>query len=570
MNINLNITKNSSINRLLKLLSSEKHSVGLIGYGRSLKLEIESETGNKITEPLKFIILTGRNVYEEKNFEFEDYSIEIQYQPLSYCQHKIVKERNAKWVFIFKDCVIYGDEKAGDYFEKIEDKNSGVCEYLKSLAKEIYADGPYPLKKAEIERIRYRLFIESERLKENVKNNHNNAQFLMGEGFHRLIETYFRLERIWAQSTSSSYVLYELKKHNYNLYEYGINFLNEQNIRHKFYYYYKITEEILKPFGGFSEDFKSGKRRGYTKNYSILLHPVYFLIQSVESSILQEDYKYYRLYSLIKLLKFLKPYYFYFIEVTAYGLLAAGLAMIPTYFTKLIFDTVIPAKNYGLLKILLITGGIAAGFKALLDLLQNYYSAYMQSLIDYDVKFRFYKKIFDLPFSYFTNKKTGEVIFKFSDLSAAIGILSNLIIQMLEYILYFFLFPVIIIIIDYKLALLSAIVIPFNAYCYYKLSDYIRKYVKSITARQEEYSAKSYESISGVRAIQGYDIKDRVIKKLKYLYLNIRKNSMIITAITNGFEFIIAIAAIISGMIFTWYAVSRILIGDLTIGELIM
>nr|MBP7654862.1 ABC transporter ATP-binding protein [Candidatus Dependentiae bacterium] len=42
------------------------------------------------------------------------------------------------------------------------------------------------------------------------------------------------------------------------------------------------------------------------------------------------------------------------------------------------------------------------------------------------------------------------------------------------------------------------------------------------------------------------------------------------TAITNGFEFIIAIAAIISGMIFTWYAVSRILIGDLTIGELIM
>ncbi|GAG26779.1 unnamed protein product, partial [marine sediment metagenome] len=132
---------------------------------------------------------------------------------------------------------------------------------------------------------------------------------------------------------------------------------------------------------------------------------------------------------------------------------------------------------------------------------------------------------------------------------------------------YVIIIPVVIFIIDWRLALLSALVLPFNMVAYIKLSQYVRRYTRAITAKRAEYTAKNYETVSGMKTIQALTLENYIIRKMRKIYLELRKNVVRLATIIKGVQTGIGAIGAFGTFILAWYAWHRILSGSLSLGS---
>ena len=104
----------------------------------------------------------------------------------------------------------------------------------------------------------------------------------------------------------------------------------------------------------------------------------------------------------------------------------------------------------------------------------------------------FYKHIQTLDFSFFDNRETGEILSRFRDMrssiASVIGLINTLIINSLQLVI----FPPILFFINWKLALISLTVLPFDTLLVLVSRRFIRKYTREVAERSAELSAKNY------------------------------------------------------------------------------
>ena len=237
------------------------------------------------------------------------------------------------------------------------------------------------------------------------------------------------------------------------------------------------------------------------------------------------------------------------------------------YFTKIMIDDVYPHKDFSLLTFVLLLGMLMSLAVGAMSLLSGYFGQCVGIRMGYDFQARFYKHIQTLDFSFFDNRETGEIISRFRDMrssiASVIGLINTLILNSLQLVV----FPPILFFINWKLALISLAVLPFDTLLALVSRRFIRKYTKEIAERAADLSAKNYESIASMRTVQALGLETSFFNKVHGLLIILANLRMKLSLFQGFADYAGTIIKTGGTLAYGFYGWHEVLSDNLTLGS---
>lgn len=270
---------------------------------------------------------------------------------------------------------------------------------------------------------------------------------------------------------------------------------------------------------------------------------------------------------ILKIIKMLRPYWRFIFQSFLVGIMVMFLQIPGPYITKVLIDDVYPHKDYTLLTFILILGAVLSTGLGFTGLLSTYFARYVGVNMGLDFKSRFYSHVQSLDFSFFDNRQTGEILSRFRDMDSSvnstIGMVNSLIMNTLQLLI----FPPILLYINWKLALISLAVLPFDTVLIMVSKKYLSRISKKVTEASAESSAKSYESLSGIRTVQALGLEAAFYHKIRSIFLDVSKLRIRSTHLSGGFNFVGSLVKTAGTLAYGWYGWTQVLNGNLSLGS---
>jgi ABC-type bacteriocin/lantibiotic exporter with double-glycine peptidase domain len=273
--------------------------------------------------------------------------------------------------------------------------------------------------------------------------------------------------------------------------------------------------------------------------------------------------------NILKFAVLLKPYWKNIIVFILTGLVLTLLSLPYPWLTKIMIDDVMLRQDNSLLYVILGVTFILTVFRSLFSSIRNYYISYIQHAMAYDIELKFFRHLQKLSFSFFDSREIAEVLSRFRDAAQSRRILIDILNRIITNLLYLSIVPIIVFFMNWKLALMAGVTLPWLAFSFFVLSKIIRKYARIVAEKRAELSAKNYESFTGIREIQALNIENRILNRIKLLLLEFRKKDMEMRVIGNIQGLLGGIATAGGTMLYTWFGATLVIKGQMTVGELI-
>ena len=190
--------------------------------------------------------------------------------------------------------------------------------------------------------------------------------------------------------------------------------------------------------------------------------------------------------------------------------------------TSLYFKYIIEYSiNYNLtenIKIITITVLILYLLKNINELIRNNLINKWNSLLDFETSTTTYKQILHLPYLYFKNRTTGEIISRFKDLNTIRTYLSNFFSTIVTDVISTIIFELLMYKYNKKLTLI--LLIPIIVLLIYTLiiNKYKRRLLKKVTKSEDIINSYIIQGISNVDTIKGSHLEKRLTDKYTYTY----------------------------------------------------
>jgi len=273
--------------------------------------------------------------------------------------------------------------------------------------------------------------------------------------------------------------------------------------------------------------------------------------------------------NIVKFLVLIRPYWKNIIVFIFSGLILTFLSLPYPWLTKLMIDDVMLRQDTSLLYVILIGTFLVTAIRSILSSLRNYYVSYVQHAMAFDIQFVFFKHLQRLSFSFYDSHEVAEILARLRDASESRRILIEVINQIVTNLLYLSIVPVIVFMMNWKLALIAGATLPWLAFSFFVLSRVVRRYARLVAEKRAEVSARNYEFISGIREIQALRVENRILRRIKQLYLRFRKLDMEMRVFGNVQGLFGSIMTAIGTLFYTWYGATLVIRGTMSVGELI-
>ncbi len=267
-----------------------------------------------------------------------------------------------------------------------------------------------------------------------------------------------------------------------------------------------------------------------------------------------------------KTVALLRPYRWKIFKISISAILLSFFGLAGPWITKILIDNVLPNKDYSLLIFVLIISLSLGVFQTMMGLMRHLFSTLIGLKVSLDARSVFCQHLLSLPVSFFDSRQTGEVLSRFNDVDQSLTGMLALLNNGLMNILSLLIFPPILLLIDWKLALIAIAVIPFDAFIYYCVNKQVRKYARLIAEKRAELSARSYEAISGVRTIKSTALESIIHSKIEKLMGEVQRLSARLALIQQGSGIIVGIIRSCGTFLYMLYGWHQILGGSLTLG----
>ncbi len=238
-----------------------------------------------------------------------------------------------------------------------------------------------------------------------------------------------------------------------------------------------------------------------------------------------------------------------------------------SFYLKLLFDLISSPINY--LLFIFIFFMLIYILKIITNYLRTKLLIFINEKIDISMNMDVYKKVLTLPYQYYRNRTTGEIISKISDLEKIRNLINNLILTLfMDFPLTIF-SALILYIINPNMFFISLVVL----ICYILIFIISKHFLNEKTERfyQEKASMTSYmfESINGFETVKGLNIEDNVIRNFEKKYVKYLKKIVNLDNFINNQNLIKEIVNSISEVIIMYYGILLVVNGTITIGTLI-
>lgn len=274
--------------------------------------------------------------------------------------------------------------------------------------------------------------------------------------------------------------------------------------------------------------------------------------------------------NLIRFLSYLKPYKAKGIQAAVCMGLSVLLRLPQPLILMFLIDDVFVARNWQMLNVLCIALLLFYIFGAFINFLQAYLLQSFRQKVMFDIQLDLFRHIESLPLSFFHNKETGYLVSRIrSDTSAAQGLLADTIINFTRDTLTFVVSLAILLLIHWKLTLISIAILPFFAYSLVSFSRKLRGMSKDVQESYANASKTMQESFSGIFIVKSFLMEiheaQKFVRNLKELIRGRLKRNLFGASSGIAAGLIVGIA----GLVVIWYGGSEIMRGHLTLGQFV-
>ena len=271
-----------------------------------------------------------------------------------------------------------------------------------------------------------------------------------------------------------------------------------------------------------------------------------------------------------RLLAYIKPYLKRLGFAIICIIFAAGANLYVPWIIKDMIDKVLVDKDFALLNLICIGIVLVFLFRGIFYFGQSYLVSYIGQRVIIDVREVMFRKFQRMPIAYFDKHQTGETMSYITNDVAAIqeALVDNLIELFTESSILIGSI-VMMLYLDWKLTLLTLIVVPMVGYAMRIFGKKIKANGTVIQERMADITSLLQESISSIRVVKSfvredYEI-DRFCKQNELNFQAVMKNVQLNSLLTPTVEFLAAIAV----TLIVWFGGYEVITGIMTAGSLV-
>ncbi len=254
------------------------------------------------------------------------------------------------------------------------------------------------------------------------------------------------------------------------------------------------------------------------------------------------------------------------IFVMILSLISTILSCLVSLYSQIIFDKIIDTELNNLI-IVTLTFSILYIIKNITNYIRNHILIYISQKLDINILLSTFTKVVLLPYNYYKNRRSSEVLSKINDLSYIKNFISKIIVTTF---LDFLLLMVATIIIYYKIKEVLIIFI-ITQILYILIVLIFNNYIKNITIKRQEATAilnnTIIESVSTFETIKGLNIEDNIIYKFSKDYSSLLNITFNIDKLNNLLTFLKEMIINICLITVDYYIFKNIMNGISTTGD---
>lgn len=201
------------------------------------------------------------------------------------------------------------------------------------------------------------------------------------------------------------------------------------------------------------------------------------------------------------------------------SLFAIVLKLISSYYFKFLIDGIDVSKNY--LNSVFIIFCILSLTRLFINFLRNKFLLILNCKLDFSLVLDAFKHVILLPYHYYHNRTSGEIISKINDLGNARDFISKICVSLFIDLPLVVISVIFLIKINFNLFLITLLIFALYLLLTFFYNRVYTKYIEKIKTKRELINSYMYESINGFETVKGINIESKVINKFNNMYIDL-------------------------------------------------
>ncbi|AGK99292.1 ABC transporter ATP-binding protein [Clostridium pasteurianum] len=273
---------------------------------------------------------------------------------------------------------------------------------------------------------------------------------------------------------------------------------------------------------------------------------------------------------IFRLFDYLKPYKLkvFFILVLLIYVMICGL--LNPYLMKLAIDKYISQKNLQGLVIIAIVMFILNFLSMIASAASIRMMAKVTNTVLLEIRQQLYKHIQKLSFSFFDNRPVGKILARvIGDVNSLQELFSTSITSFIPEILTLICVTFIMFYMNFQLALVSILVLPFLAITLFSIETISRKRWQIYRKKRSNLNAYTHEDFSGIRVIKGFAEEEKTSSNFLLFTKDMMNSFVKAVRLNDSFWPIVTLSSGVGTVLVFGYGVSLIKWGSMTIGTMV-
>lgn len=265
------------------------------------------------------------------------------------------------------------------------------------------------------------------------------------------------------------------------------------------------------------------------------------------------------------ILKFKKS----FIDVLIAAFVIQILSLTGPLIIQAIIDKVFVHKSFSTLKVLMIALIIVSILELIIGLGKNYVFSHVTNKVDVILNSRIFNHLFRLPFGFFKNRRTGEIIARIREVENVRHFLTGVPLSSVLDILFLIVYIIVLYIYSFSLANIVMLTIPAFIILYAIITPLFKKQLDEKFKYNAEMQNYLVESVTGVETVKSFSLEALSQKRWEDKVADYSTSAFKTSMIAGTSNAVAQFIQKVSDAIILWAGAYMVMSQKITIGQLI-
>lgn len=249
------------------------------------------------------------------------------------------------------------------------------------------------------------------------------------------------------------------------------------------------------------------------------------------------------------------------------SILVILLKVISSFYFKFIILGMEISKSY--IKTIFFVFSLLVFSKLVINFLRNKFLIILNSKLDFSLVLDAFKHVISLPYYYYHNRTTGEVISRINDLESARDFISKICVNCFIDLPLIIISAIFLCLINYKLFFICLVMFLLYLLLSFVYGRFYKSCIENIKLNKEIVNSYMFEAVSGFETVKGLNLQDKVIDKFNHKYINLLNNIYCLQNHINNQGFFKDFIGDMGNLVILFFGALFVIEGDFTVPDLV-